>query len=82
MDSGGGDDDDCGPKTFSNTTGLEVEVLQAFTQRIVTSPVPAGFTVCPAATGFVRLTDSFLRTNTHACQSTVPVAQSETTGSS
>ena len=27
-------DDDCGPKTFSNTTGLEVEAPQAATQRI------------------------------------------------
>ena len=34
MVSGGGDDDDCGPNTFSNTTGLEVEAPQAFTRRI------------------------------------------------
>ena len=82
VDSGGGDDDDCGPKTFSNATGLEVEVPRAVTQRIANHQCERGLLFYPAATGFVRLTESFLRTNTRACQSTVSVAQAEMTGSS
>ena len=89
VDSGGDDDDDCGPKTFSNTTtGLEVEVPQAVTQRIANHQCARGLQLIqgfvPHAMGSAGggVAERFRRTNTSACQSTVSAAQAEMTGSS
>ena len=83
VDSGGGYHDDCGPKTFSNTTGLEVEVPQAVTQRIANHQCEQGLLLAiQPRQGFVLLAEIFLRTSTRACQPTIAVAQAKMTRSS